>query len=110
MLTTPHASNQVVWFYAAKDPVSFWSRFISGLSRLPNGNTLATLGAWGDIIELTPAGEVVWEYKVPTTTTKGAVKVLQDGDIAQIFLACRYGPDHPALRGKDLAPKGKITD
>ena len=103
-------SNQVVWFYAAKDPVSFWSRFISGLSRLPNGNTLATLGAWGDIIELTPGGEVVWEYKVPATTERGAVKVLKDGDIAQIFLSYRYGPDHPALKGRDLTPKGKMTD
>ena len=103
-------SNQVVWFYAAKDPVSFWSRNISGVSRLPNGNTLATLGAFGDIIELTPAGEVVWEYKVPATTNRGAVKILQDGDSNDTFLAFRYGPDHPALRGRNLTPRGKITD
>ena len=77
---------------------------------MPNGNTLATLGAWGDIVELTPAGEVVWEYKVPTTAARGAVKVLQDGDINHVFLAFRYGPDHPALRGRNLTPRGKITD
>jgi len=103
-------SNQVVWMYASKDPASFWSRHISGLSRLPNGNTLATAATWGQIFEVTPEGEVVWEYKIPTTSTKGAVKVLADGDIAQAFLAYRYGPDHPALRGRTLTPQGKLAD
>jgi hypothetical protein len=103
-------SNQVVWFYAAKDPASFWSRHISGLTRLPNGNTLATAATWGQIIEITPDNEVVWEFKLPITTERGPVKVLQDGDIAQTFVTYRYGPDHPALRGKDLTPKGHITD
>ena len=103
-------SNQVVWFYASKDPASFWSRHISGLSRLPNGNTFVTAATWGQMFELTPQGEVVWEYKIPTTTERGAVKVLQDGDVAQAFLAYRYGADHPALKGRDLKPQGKITD
>jgi hypothetical protein len=103
-------SNQVVWFYAAKDPASFWSRHISGLTRLPNGNTLATAATWGQIIEITPDNEVVWEFKLPITTERGPVKVLQDGDIAQTFVTYRYGPDHPALRGRDLTPKGRITD
>jgi hypothetical protein len=62
------------------------------------------------MFELTPQGEVVWEYKIPTTTERGAVKVLQDGDVAQAFLAYRYGADHPALKGRDLKPQGKITD
>ena len=103
-------SNQVVWFYAAKDPASFWSRNISGLSRLPNGNTLATVGAWGQIVELTPDNEIVWEYKLPLVVNEGPKKVLKDGDIAQAFLAYRYGPDHPALRGRALTPKGQLTD
>ena len=103
-------SNQVVWFYAPKDPASFWSRNISGLSRLPNGNTLATVGAWGQIIELTPDNEIVWEYKVPLSASDGPTKVLEDGDVTATFRAYRYGPDHPALKGKDLTPKGQLTD
>ncbi len=49
---------------------------------------------------MTTDGEVVWEYKIPTTTERGAVKMLRDGDVAQAFLAYRYGADHPALKGK----------
>ena len=103
-------SDQVVWFYAAKDPASFWSRNVSGLSRLPNGNTLATGGAWGQIIEVTPDGELVWEYKVPATTGRGAVKDLVDGDNNMVFLSYRYGPDYPGLAGRDLTPGAKLTD
>jgi hypothetical protein len=103
-------SNQVVWLYASKDPASFWSRHISGITRLPNGNTIVTAATWGEIFELTAKNEVVWEYKVPTTVERGAVKMLQDGDTAQVFLAYRYGPDYPGLKGKTLKPQGKIGD
>ena len=53
---------------------------------------------------------MVWEYKIPTTTERGAVKMLRDGDVAQAFLAYRYGADHPALKGKVLRPQGKLGD
>jgi len=102
-------SDQVVWLYAPKDPCSFWSKHISGVQRLPNGNTAACAATWGQMIEVTPAGEVVWEYKVPVTTTVGIVTTLKDGDSNQPFRAYRYGPDHPALRGKDLLPLGPLT-
>lgn len=102
-------SNQVAWFYASKDPASFWSRHISGVQRLPNGNTTACLGTWGVLFEVTPAGEVVWEYKVPVANNIGIVKTLKDGDSQQSFRAYRYGPDHPALRGKELVPQGPLT-
>jgi len=100
----------VAWLYASKDPASFWSRHISGITRLPNGNTIVTAATWGQIFEVTMDGEVVWEYKIPTTTERGAVKMLRDGDVAQAFLAYRYSPDHPALRGKALKPQGKLGD
>jgi hypothetical protein len=103
-------SNQVTWLYASKDPASFWSRHISGMTRLPNGNTIVTAATWGQIFEITPPGEVVWEYKIPTTTERGAVKMLRDGDVAQAFLAYRYGADHPALKGRTLTPRGKLGD
>jgi hypothetical protein len=33
--------------------------------RLPNGNTLITEGMHGRIFQVTPSGEVVWEYLTP---------------------------------------------
>jgi len=49
----------LVWKYEAPD---FFSYYISGAQRLPNGNTLIDEGSVGRIFEVTPAGEKVWEY------------------------------------------------
>ncbi len=38
---------------------------ISGAQRLANGNTLICAGETGRVVELTPAGECVWEYLNP---------------------------------------------
>ena len=90
-------------------PEAFFSRFISGGMRLPNGNLLACAGGFGTVVEQTPEGEVVWTYHSPLT---------QDGRLFQgelpgqnywntdnrIFRAVRYAPDHPGLVGRDLTP------
>jgi hypothetical protein len=66
----------IVWEYSQPDPTTdlngdgqyrgnerfFYSFFISGAQRLPNGNTLITEGATGRIIEVTKEKDVVWEY------------------------------------------------
>ena len=44
---------------------SFFSATISGVQRLPNGNTLICEGNDGRIFEVTPDLEIVWEYIVP---------------------------------------------
>lgn len=51
---TASNSGRPVW--------TFFSWFISGAQRLPNGNTLIDEGAFGRIFEVTPSGELVWEY------------------------------------------------
>ncbi len=43
----------------------FYSCFVSSVQRLPNGNTLITLGAEGQIMEVTAQHEIVWEYISP---------------------------------------------
>ncbi|MCC7015045.1 MAG: aryl-sulfate sulfotransferase [Planctomycetes bacterium] len=42
-----------------------FSSHISGAQRLANGNTLVCAGETGRVVELTPAGEVVWEFLNP---------------------------------------------
>jgi hypothetical protein len=32
------------------------------------------------------------------------------GEAGSVYRAYRYGPDFPTLVGKDLTPKGKITE
>jgi hypothetical protein len=44
---------------------TFFSPFVSGAQRLPNGNTLAVEGVKGRLFELTPEGRLVWEYMTP---------------------------------------------
>jgi len=57
------ATNEIVWKY--QDANRFYSDRISNAQRLPNGNTLINEGMFGRFFEVTPAGEVVWEYVNP---------------------------------------------
>lgn len=94
-------SNEIAWQYAGSPPPSFYSFNISSAERLPNGNTLICEGAAGRIFEVTAQKDIIWEYINPfffpdprSNTNTNAT-----------FRAHRYGPEHPALQGKDLSPK-----
>ena len=58
-------TNQIVWKYQEANPYNFYSPRISNAQRLPNGNTLINEGFFGRLFEVTPEGEVVWEYVNP---------------------------------------------
>jgi hypothetical protein len=90
---------------------SFYSEGGAGAQRQPNGNTLICSARQGHIFEVTRNGEVVWEYLVPVGT-RGVVKERydSDGQNFRAFRAYRFSPDFPAFKGKDLTPKGKITE
>ena len=61
--------KQIVWEYSASDTGrpewTFYSSFISNVRRLPNGNTFIDEGMNGRFFQVTPAGEIVWEYVSP---------------------------------------------
>ena len=59
------ATNAVVWSYADEMVNAFFTAFMGNAQRLPNGNTHITESATGRLFEVTPAGEVVWEYIIP---------------------------------------------
>ena len=110
--------TQRVWSFTSVEPNSFFSAHISSVQRLPNGNTLVMAGRHGHIFQVTPDGEVVWEYTVPVMDTVAPdaalediyKKVISDTDHNWTFAARWYPPDHPGLAGRDLTPKGNITD
>lgn len=64
-----------VWEYDATLSGSprwtFFSHFVSSAERMPNGNTLIGEGSNGRIFEVTPSGEIVWEYVNPVFTIRG---------------------------------------
>jgi hypothetical protein len=97
-------SDEIAWEYKGDPQVSFYSHNISSAERLPNGNTLMCEGQSGRIFEVTRSGDIVWEYVNPFTTGSA-----EEGLSNAIFKAHRYGPDHPALAGRDLDP-GRVTD
>jgi hypothetical protein len=62
-------SKQIVWQYTGEKSDrpgwTFYSSFISSARRLPNGNTLIDEGMNGRFFQITPAGQIVWEYVSP---------------------------------------------
>lgn len=56
------ASREIVWEFWPKTGREFFSRLRGGCQRLPNGNTLITLSDKGRAVEITPRGEIVWEF------------------------------------------------
>jgi outer membrane protein assembly factor BamB len=58
---------ELVWSYAmpGRESFKFFSHYISSVQRLANGNTMITEGADGRLFEVTPEGEIVWEYVSP---------------------------------------------
>jgi hypothetical protein len=86
------------WSYADRE--GFFSAFISGAQRLPNGNTLICSGAPGHVFEVTPDGRIVWDYLSPLG---GEVPPTEQGGKAPpkaLFRAERVDKDHPGLAGK----------
>ncbi len=67
---------KMVWEHSAKvmgmrNKYQFYSDYVSSAQRLPNGNTLITNGAVGQLQEVTPDHEIVWEYISPYYNQKG---------------------------------------
>ncbi len=96
-----------VWEYTAPDKLSFYSSFISGAHRMKNGNTFINEGARGRFFEVTPAGEMVWEYANPY---RGEIRKLNGDPNSPVpmaystFRAYMIPADHPGLAGRKLEP------
>jgi len=57
---------QPLWSYTAPCKADFFGWFMSGVQRLPNGNTLISTGFSGSIFEVTREKELVWKFVVPS--------------------------------------------
>ncbi len=106
--SAPFGPPEPAWSYTAADKVSFSSGFISGAERLANGNTMICSGAQGRFFEVTPDGEIVWEYWTPysgnVSTPDGSMPQPVGEDTYAVFRATKISPDHPGLAGRDLSP------
>jgi hypothetical protein len=109
----PFGPSAPVWSYVAPEPADFYSFFISGCQRLPNGNTLICSGKQGRFFEVTREGRVVWEYLSPfggeiPSSFGGAAPKPKEGappspvEPVSAFRATRIPLDHPGLAGRNL--------
>ncbi len=113
--------QELAWEYTAENEKDFYSHFISGASRLPNGNTIICEGSTGRVFEVTPDGKTEWEFVNPyggELTREGRPNDVQQQarllaesrsersvvDNNALFRATKFYPDYPGLAGKQLAP------
>jgi len=94
----PH-TDTIVWEYKSNPPCDFYSAICGGCERLSNGNTVICDSWIGRIFEVTPDGELVWEFISPFVGMKKGT-----GMINMMWRAHRYTRDYPGFEGKDLDP------
>lgn len=107
------APSHPSWSYGHDLEPRFFSRYMAGAQRLPDGNTLVCKGPSGAFIEVTPDGETVWKYVNPVTGA-GALNQGEDPPGSYwskenlVFRCTRIPAQHPAFIGKDMTPQGPI--
>jgi hypothetical protein len=79
------SSGAIVWKYQEPRPYNFFSPRISNADRLPNGNTLINEGLFGRFFEVTPEGEVVWEFVNPHFGPPTAEPKLQTNSVFRVY-------------------------
>ncbi len=77
---------EIVWSWNADASEDYFSPFMSGWDRLPNGNTIFVNAHNKRIIEVTPDGERVLDYVVP-----------ENGRMYRVY---KYPRDYPGFAGR----------
>jgi hypothetical protein len=96
----PARPDHAVWEYAGSESQPFYSATCGTAQRLPNGNTLITESDAGRAFEVTPGGEIVWEFLSPWRAGDAGELV------ATLFEVERLPPDFDAswARGREPEP------
>ena len=89
-------SGEIVWSYEGGEHEPFYAGSLSNAQRLWNGNTFICSGSqpdYGRLFEVTPAGEIVWEFQNPYAE-------YAEGELP-VYRAYKYPPQmiDPFLRG-----------
>ena len=85
----------------ASDAQPFWSNVRGDQQRLANGNTLITESEGGRIFEVSPDGEIVWEFINPVRNDDGSSRldpVLWNTDRSGLARAELSGADRTTWR------------
>lgn len=66
----------IVWSYSGTEAAPLASDIRGGVQRLANGDTLIGESTSGRIVEVTPEGEIVWEYVQPVGDVENGQKLV----------------------------------
>jgi len=96
-------SGRIVWSYQGDEKEPFYASALSNAQRLPNGNTFICSGSkpdWGRLFEVTPEGEIVWEFQNPYAEYAEGEKI--------VYRAYKYSPEmiEPFLTRRSSTPPG----
>ena len=80
-------TEEIVWEYTGTPKSDLYAPFISGARRLPNGNTLICEGTEAHLFEVTPDGEVVWDFVSPFG---------DEGSLGNVYRCQRYTEEYVA--------------
>ncbi len=78
-------TEEIEWEYRDESTDGFFSPYISGGQRLPNGNTLICEGGKSHLFEVTPEGDVVWDFVDPFH---------KEGGLGSIYRCLRYSEEY----------------
>ena len=67
-------TQTVKWEYKGTKDDPLQSLYFGSEQRLPNGNTMIVESMNGRVIEVTPGGDVVWQYRVAETRTHEGIE------------------------------------
>jgi len=103
-------SRQVVSTYMSMANQAFFSHIGGSAQRLPNSNTLVCATSEDHLFEVTPSGDVVWEYVNPVTTN-GAVAYKRDNWplYNPVYRATRYSSAYSAFMGHTLVGSNTVA-
>ncbi len=103
----PYGPSKQKWIYKDSIPENFFSGFISGASRLYNGNTLVCVGLPGRFFELDNKNNIVWEYINPVAADD---VIGSDGEAGgnSVFRITYYSQSYNAFKGKNMTPSDPI--
>ena len=113
------ATGKIVWQYdvplfgkerkGGHGPEAFGNSVFSA-TRLPNGNTLIGAGNGHAVLEVTPAGKIVWKVEqndLPGITLAWVTRVERLPNGNTLIGNCHAGPDNPQLI--EVTPDGKVV-
>ncbi|MEM6517068.1 MAG: aryl-sulfate sulfotransferase [Bacteroidota bacterium] len=105
----PFGPDSIFFNYPSNPPIentNFYSAIMSNAQQLPNGNILLCQSQGGNIFEINPQNDIVWNYIVPLDSDTGVSFNQGDVNLSSnlTFRAIKYDNDYPAFSNRDLTP------